>query len=122
MQMVLPSDNTTFTMEFLMRLACLLGPGPLSSRSWVEAVRGEVELSGEVVEPYNHVGLDYVRLEGDGGHGDVGMPLCFWTFVSLGFVPAGCGKEEGWWGRGRQRRRSLSCMWCRGWRISGRYS
>ena len=100
----------------------MLGVGPVSSRSWVEAVRGEVELSGEVVEPYNQVGLDYVRLEGDGRHGDVGMPLCFWTFVSLGFVPAGCGKEEGWWGRGRQRRRSLSCMWCRGWRTSGRYS
>ena len=47
----------------------------------MEAVRGEVELSGEVAEPYNHVGLDYVRLEGDGGHGDVGMPLCFWTLV-----------------------------------------
>ena len=64
----------------------------------MEAVRGEVELSGEVVELYIHVGIDYVRLDGDGG-----MPLCFWTFVSLAFVPAGFGEEEGWWGRGRQR-------------------
>ena len=76
----------------------MLGVGPVSSRSWVEAVRGEVDLAGEVVELYFHVGLDYVRLEGDhdDGHGDVGDdPLCSWTFASLGSVPAGCVEEEG---------------------------
>jgi len=75
LQMVLPSSNTSFTTDCLRRLACLLGVGPVSSRSWVEAVRGEVELAREVVELYFHVGLDYVRLEGDGEHGDVGDEL-----------------------------------------------
>ena len=41
----------------------------------VETVRGEVELAGEAVELYFHVGLDYVRVEGDGEHGDVGDDL-----------------------------------------------
>ena len=31
MNMFLPSSNTTFTTECLMRLACLLGVGPVSS-------------------------------------------------------------------------------------------
>ena len=43
----------------------------------MEAVRGVVDLAGEVVELYFHVGLDYVRLEDDDGHGDVGDdPSC----------------------------------------------
>jgi hypothetical protein len=48
--------------------------GPVSSRPWFEAVRGEVDLAGEVVELLFHVGLDYVRLEGDydDDHGYVG--------------------------------------------------
>ena len=45
-------------------------------RVWmVETVRGEVELAGEAVELYFHVGLDCVRVEGDGEHGDVGDDL-----------------------------------------------
>ena len=53
----------------------MLGMGPVSSRSWVEAVRGEVDLAGELVELYFNVGLDYLRLEGDDGHGDVHSDL-----------------------------------------------
>jgi len=60
LQLVLPSTNTASTRDCLRRLACLLGVKPVSSSSWVEAV------TGEVVEHY-YVGLDYVRLEGDGG-------------------------------------------------------
>ena len=44
MQMVLLSGSTTFTTDCLMRLACLLGVEPLSSRSWLEAVMGEMEI------------------------------------------------------------------------------
>eukprot|EP00091_Calanus_sinicus_P016416 TRINITY_DN35759_c0_g1_i1.p1 TRINITY_DN35759_c0_g1~~TRINITY_DN35759_c0_g1_i1.p1 ORF type:complete len:102 (-),score=33.45 TRINITY_DN35759_c0_g1_i1:100-405(-) len=75
LQMVLPSGTTTYTTDSLRRLACLLGDGPVSSCSWVENVRGEVDLAVEVVELYLHVGLDYGRQVGDGD--DVGRAcLC----------------------------------------------
>jgi hypothetical protein len=77
----------------------------------VETVRGEVQLAGEAVELYFHVGLDYVWVEGDGEHGDVGdnLPcvpghlLVLVLFLQGKEEVEGGGGEEGEEGRGKER-------------------